>query len=173
MDNQFMAKIIFTILILFGTTFPQVAYVQYDTPPEPVGGYNAVYKALEYPVEAIALGLEGTVEVQCTIDTLGRVQEINILRGNQIFYDAAISGVEKIVWEPAQAMGRPVPVRITIPIVFRASERTKNSVEWESKYPVTANDKVSIHPSSEKYKLIGTIALLGGLYFLTSVQNDC
>ena len=75
--------------------------------------------APEYPEVARKAGLEGTVFVEFTVGRDGRVRDARVLRGPQIFHEAALAAVVKFVFKPALQNDKPVTVRMTQPIRFR------------------------------------------------------
>jgi len=98
-----------------------VIFIAYDEPPEPMGGYGAIQKAVVYPEIAREAGIEGTVIVQATIGKDGRVKETIILKGipKTGLDEAAMDAIKKIKWKPAYQRDKPVTVRISVPVVFR------------------------------------------------------
>ncbi|NQV16128.1 energy transducer TonB [bacterium] len=98
-----------------------VIFIAYDEPPEPIGGYAAIQKAVVYPEIAREAGIEGTVIVQATIGKDGKVKETIILKGipKTGLDEAAMDAIKKIKWKPAYQRDKPVTVRISVPVVFR------------------------------------------------------
>ena len=98
-----------------------VIFIAYDEPPEPMGGYAAIQKAVVYPEIAREAGIEGTVIVQATIGKDGRVKETIILKGipKTGLDEAAMDAIKTIKWKPAYQRDKPVTVRISVPVVFR------------------------------------------------------
>ena len=98
-----------------------VIFIAYDEPPEPMGGYTAIQKAVVYPEIAREAGIEGTVIVQATIGKDGRVKETIILKGipKTGLDEAAMDAIKTIKWKPAYQRDKPVTVRISVPVVFR------------------------------------------------------
>lgn len=82
------------------------------TPPPPVR-----------PRIAVDAGLFGRVQVRARIDTTGRVVHAEIARGIAEFNSAALAWAADVRYEPYRVNGRPVPVVVTIPVVF-APQRT-------------------------------------------------
>ena len=98
-----------------------VIFIAYDEPPEPMGGYAAIQKAVIYPEIAREAGIEGTVIVQATIGKDGTVKETIILKGipKTGLDEAAMDAIKTIKWKPAYQRDKPVTVRISVPVVFR------------------------------------------------------
>jgi protein TonB len=113
--------------------------VPVDLPPPPPPGSEAppeeeeeVYEfyALEqqpkpvkqpspvYPELARKAGLEGQVFVQFVVGRDGRVREATVIRGHEIFRQAAIDAVLQWVYKPAIQNDKPVSVRMTVPVKF-------------------------------------------------------
>ena len=74
-----------------------------------------------YPEVAQKAGLEGTVFVQFVVGRDGRVKQVTVLRGPEIFRKAAMDAVMDFVFRPALQNDQPVQVRMTRPIRFRLS----------------------------------------------------
>ena len=84
-----------------------------ERPPEPIE--RAIPK---YPKVALKAGIEGTVFVAFTVGTDGKVRDAQVLRGPEIFREAALDAIYRFVFKPAVQNDRPVPVRMTMPIRF-------------------------------------------------------
>lgn len=93
---------------------------------EPVGGYKHFYetilKNIKYPKQASRIGIEGKVFVQFVIDKSGTPTDFKISRGiGAGCNEEAIRVIALTKWEPAKQRGRPVRVRMTMPVVFQLS----------------------------------------------------
>ena len=103
-----------------GTPEEEPAFVEYDQPPQPVGGFDLIQKNLVYPESARKAGIEGRVFVNVQIDEQGNVTEARIAKS--IDPDgcdkAALWAVSTVKWKPAIRDGKPVKVWIIIPIQF-------------------------------------------------------
>lgn len=71
-----------------------------------------------YPAEAAATGLRGIVILEIVIDPQGRVAFAEVVRSVPPFDDAALAAVRQWTYEPTKAEGKPVSVRLTVPITF-------------------------------------------------------
>jgi TonB family protein len=71
-----------------------------------------------YPPEAMAQGLRGIVILELVIDTQGKVASVDVVRSVPPFDEAAVSAVRQWEYEVTKVDGKPVPVRITLPITF-------------------------------------------------------
>src|SRR6185503_7259746 len=72
----------------------------------------------EYPTEALARGLRGIVILALTIDTAGKVANVDVVRSLPPFDDAATTAARQWEYEVTKVDGKPVPVRLTVPITF-------------------------------------------------------
>ena len=97
--------------------------VNFDTPPEPLGGYGAIQRAVQYPDLARKAGIQGTVIVQTKISITGAAVQSQVVRGipEGGLNEAAVAAIEKVTWNPAMLHNQPVEAMITIPVVFRLS----------------------------------------------------
>jgi len=96
-------------------------FVPYDDPPQPIGGFAAIQRNLQYPEIARKAGVEGRVMVHVQIDEKGNVVNTKILQslGNNGCDEAAIEAIKKVRWKPAMQRDRPVKVWVAIPVVFK------------------------------------------------------
>ena len=92
--------------------------IYYDTPPELRGKLN-----LDYPKNARADKIEGTVFVEFYINTDGSVLKADIYQGlEKSLNDAAIDAVLNSKWKPATDKGKPVAIWIVVPIEFKIKQ---------------------------------------------------
>lgn len=82
----------------------------------------------EYPPEALATGARGIVILEIVIDTEGRVESVEVIRSVAPFDEAAVTAARQWEYEVTRVDGRPVPVRLTVPITFalRLPELTRD-----------------------------------------------
>ncbi len=93
--------------------------------PEPIGGMQAFYqyvsKHLKYPAQARRMGIEGKVFVQFVVDKDGSLTDVKAVKGIGAGCDEeavrVIQGAPK--WKPGKQRGRPVKVRMILPITFK------------------------------------------------------
>ena len=80
----------------------------------------------EYPPMLKEAGIEGTVNVHFFIDTEGEVQRVMVAQtsGNQVLDEAALRVARTFRFSPARHLDEPVPVWITIPLLFVTGEET-------------------------------------------------
>lgn len=88
--------------------------------PELIGGLSAIQQTLRYPEAAEEAGVEGRVIVQFTVDEEGRVTDARVVRGIGMGCDeAAVEAVKLARFKPGMQRGRPVKVRMSLPVTFR------------------------------------------------------
>jgi TonB family protein len=71
-----------------------------------------------YPQEALAQGVRGIVILDIVVDTQGKVESTNVVRSVPGLDEAAIAAARQWEYEPTKVDGKPVRVRITVPITF-------------------------------------------------------
>ena len=83
----------------------------FDEPPLPVGGMEAIQAVLKYPEIARKAGLEGKVLLEITVDKTGKLESVNIAKssGHKAgFEEAAVNAIEALSWKPAKKDGQNV-----------------------------------------------------------------
>jgi TonB family protein len=88
--------------------------MDYDSPPRPIKVTRP-----QYPQEAFAGKVEGTVLVEILIDSQGRVVRARVLQSIPLLDAAALQTVYHWVFQPAVKDGRPVATIAQAPIAFR------------------------------------------------------
>lgn len=94
------------------------------TPPGGMEGWNKyLSNNLKYPTQARRMGIEGTVYVVFVVNTDGSIQDVDILRGIGGGCDEEAMRVVRAApnWEPGKQRGRPVRVKMRLPIRFKLS----------------------------------------------------
>ncbi|WP_162343069.1 energy transducer TonB [Cyclobacterium salsum] len=94
------------------------------TPPGGMEGWNKyLSNNLKYPTQARRMGIEGTVYVVFVVNTDGSIQDVGILRGIGGGCDEEAMRVVRNApaWEPGRQRGRPVRVKMRLPIRFKLS----------------------------------------------------
>ena len=76
------------------------------------------YVAPEYPALARAARREGTVILEAVLDTDGSVREARVLRSVPLLDAAALEAVQQWRFTPTLLNGEPVPVVMTVTVVF-------------------------------------------------------
>ncbi len=72
-----------------------------------------------HPEEAIRDSLEGKVFLKFIVNLDGSVSDVRVLRGAEVFHQAAIDAVYQFRYKPAEHNGKPVAVWIPRAIRFR------------------------------------------------------
>ncbi|MES3005007.1 MAG: TonB family protein [Patescibacteria group bacterium] len=71
-----------------------------------------------YPTIAQSARVEGVVIIEAIIDRFGNVVNANILRGQALLNEAALSAVRQWKYEPHKLNGEPVPIIMTVTVTF-------------------------------------------------------
>ena len=71
-----------------------------------------------FPLEAQAAGQRGIVIIELVIDDTGKVATADVLRSVPPFDEAALTAARQWEYEVTKVDGKPVPVRLTVPITF-------------------------------------------------------
>ena len=96
-----------------------------EDPASPHGGMPAFYKyvgsKMKYPSQAKRMGIEGKVFVQFVVDKDGSLTNVEAVRGIGGGCDEEAVRIIKNSpkWKPGKQRGRPVKVRMVIPVVFK------------------------------------------------------
>ena len=72
-----------------------------------------------HPEEALKDSLEGKVFLKFMVNLDGSVSDVRVLRGTEVFRQAAIDAVSQFRFKPAEHNGKPVAVWMTQPVSFR------------------------------------------------------
>ncbi len=124
------------------------AFIAYDEPPSPIGGFSAIHKKLNFP-RFLLYRYEGKVIVTCLIGEDGKVLETRILKSLHPLLDqAAIDAIRATEWKPAKQRIKPVKVWISIPLVFRQGGK-KDVIELSDSF--VFKDREFYCESDEKY----------------------
>jgi protein TonB len=112
--------------ILPGPPKPDFPFVAYDEAPVPIGGYEAIMRAVKYPEIAREAGIEGTVVLQVYVNKRGFVEDVKVLKGVPMtgLDEAAIKGIKKVRFKPAMQRDIKVDVWIAVPVKFRLQQET-------------------------------------------------
>ena len=73
----------------------------------------------EYPRVARRAGLEGTVYLKVLVSKTGAVAKAEIVRGKEIFHQAALDAIKAFEFRPAKQNDQPVDVWLMVPMQFR------------------------------------------------------
>jgi len=92
--------------------------------PYPIGGIQAIHDLIIYPEIAKRAGIEGKVYVLAYLNEEGIVIKTEIIKGIGCGCDeAAENAVRQTMFTPGKQRGKPVNVKVMIPIVFRLKDR--------------------------------------------------
>ena len=97
-----------------------VFFVAVEEQPQPIGGLEGIQAKIVYPEIAKRAGVQGRVFVKAFVDKNGNVVKTELLKGIGAGCDeAAMEAVQNTKFTPGRQRGKPVPVQVSIPIVFR------------------------------------------------------
>ena len=71
-----------------------------------------------YPPEAQAAGIRGIVILELVVDAQGKVESVNVIRSVPGLDEAAVEAARQWEYEITKVGGKPVSVRLTVPITF-------------------------------------------------------
>ena len=71
-----------------------------------------------YPEIARRAGIEGVVHIQILVDKAGKVRDVKLMKGPEMFHEAAKEAAWKSVRRPAIQNHKPVAVWVAYPIRF-------------------------------------------------------
>lgn len=101
-----------------------------DTPPEPVGGMQAIQQMMRYPDEARREKLQGTVVISFLVTAAGQVSDIEIQQSAAAVLDYEIVRVLlNTEFEPATRNGEPFTADMTFPVTFRLQGGPQSEIE--------------------------------------------
>ena len=92
-----------------------VPFYHVEIPPEPI---KSSLVAPEYPDIARKAGMEGQVFLQLLVGTDGKVEQIKVLKGPEIFREAAVTAAKLFRFKPARQNDKPVRVWVSQVIRF-------------------------------------------------------
>lgn len=91
-----------------------------DRRPQIVGGKGRLYLHINYPAKARKQGIEGRLELKFTVRTDGSVSNVQIAESLHPLCDsAAVEGLRAVDFIPAKQNGKPIPIRMKLPIRFQ------------------------------------------------------
>ena len=98
----------------------------------PVGGLPTFYRFLgdnvQYPMEALKLGIEGVVYIRFVVSAEGNVVCAEIVEGRRVgggLDEEAIRVLEMTKWNPAKQQGEAVNQRKILPVKFSIPKPAK------------------------------------------------
>lgn len=110
------------------------------TQPEYRGGIAALYQYISdnfaYPEQAAKRSVNGTMEVEFTVERSGDVTNVGILQGLDFSVDDEILRLLKAMprWIPATKNGVPVRYKLSMPLTIRVSKNKKSSMALTDQY---------------------------------------
>jgi protein TonB len=97
-----------------------VYFVAVEEMPYPIGGIKAIHDLITYPEIAKRAGIEGKVYILAYVNEHGRVTKTEVLKGIGAGCDeAAEYAVKHTKFSPGKQRGKPVKVKVMVPIVFK------------------------------------------------------
>ncbi len=88
--------------------------------PTVKGGIKEVYQNVEYPKIAQQAGVEGKVYLLIYINEKGKVDKAEVVKGiGAGCNEAAVSAIKKCEFNPGILKGKPVKVKMAIPVQFK------------------------------------------------------
>jgi protein TonB len=95
-------------------------FVIVEQMPELIGGLSELQKKITYPEIAKKAGVEGRVIVQFVVNEQGNVTDPVVVRGIGAGCDEeAIRAVQTAKFTPGKQRGKPVRVKMSLPITFK------------------------------------------------------
>ena len=113
------------------STGDEIIYDEVDQLPSFKGGMQELASALQqtlvYPVDAKKQGTEGKVYVSFVVTKTGQVTEVGVAKSlDKQCDDAAVAAVAQLpAWNPGINQGKPVNVRLVLPITFALDDVEK------------------------------------------------
>ena len=137
-----------------------VLYVVYDIKEVDVKPHPVKILPPEYPEEAPENKIDGVVHLKIIVNVDGSVSDVTVLKGPEIFHNAATDAVLQWRFKPAEYNGKVVPVTLLTPIRF--SSKPDNVLEFWSVdvKPVLTNPVGPVYPDkARKAGLVGNVFL--------------
>ena len=101
-----------------------IYFVAVEEMPYPIGGIQAIHDLIIYPEIAKRAGVEGKVYVLAYVNEEGTVIKTEIIKGIGGGCDeAAEYAVKHTKFFPGKQRGKPMKVKVMVPIIFKLSDR--------------------------------------------------
>ena len=103
-------------------------FVVVEDMPEFPGGiqefYASIGRELNYPDQALRLGIEGRVYVEFTVDRDGALTDVHVVKGIGAGCDTEAVRVIRTLpnFIPGKQRGKPVKVKMVLPVLFKMAE---------------------------------------------------
>lgn len=128
---------------------PEV-FVAVEEMPELIGGIRGLQQEITYPESARRAGIEGRVIVQFEVDRRGEVENARVLRGVSGALDReALRVVRGAEFRPGRQRGRPVRVKMSLPISYALGETDEVGMESETSSDASPGSSDSRASASE------------------------
>jgi len=96
-----------------------IDFLPIEDRPTPIGGMSAIHDKVYYTEIGRRAGVEGTVVIQAVVDKQGNIIDAIVLKSIGGGLDeVALDAVKNTKFHPGKQRGKPVNVRIWIPIKF-------------------------------------------------------
>lgn len=97
-----------------------VPFFAVEVKPEIIGGINSILKNVRYTEIARRIEIEGKVVIEFIVNEKGDVDSASIIKGiYDELDDIALNAVKLAKFSPGMQRGKPVSVKMVIPIVFK------------------------------------------------------
>lgn len=98
-------------------------FIVVEQPPVPIGGlegfYSTIRKNIKYPRQAQRIDAQGRVTVEFVINRDGTPVDMNVISGIGAGCDEEAKRVIGLTkWNPGKQRGKPVRVKMVMPIIF-------------------------------------------------------
>ena len=94
-------------------------FIPLEYRPTPIGGMSAIHEKVYYTEIGRRAGVEGTVVIEAVVDKQGNIIDAFVKKGIGGGLDeVALNAVKNTRFHPGKQRGKPVNVRISIPIKF-------------------------------------------------------
>ncbi len=98
----------------------QIPFVLVEIKPEIIGGLQSILKNVYYTEIARRACIEGKVSIGFIVNKTGEVEDAKVLKGISEELDLiALNAVKQAKFTPGLQRGKPVAVKMVIPIVFK------------------------------------------------------
>jgi TonB family protein len=141
-------KRILIIALVLSTMIPTALSAQKDSAGYPYivaeqqaeypGGSDSlryfIIKHIDYPAYALENGIQGTVWIEAIVGKDGTLSDFKVLKGDDTLAKEAIHVLKLMPkWSPGMIDGKPVNVKIRIPIIYRLSDGDSKPKERKKK----------------------------------------
>ena len=98
----------------------EIPFFRVEVKPEIIGGLQSILKNVYYTEIARRAGIEGRVTIEFLVNKTGDVEDAKVLKGISEELDLiALNAVKQAKFTPGLQRGKPVTVKMVIPIVFK------------------------------------------------------